>query len=275
MARGKARGRETHGPKRGGGSGGGGDDSQRWLTTYSDMVTLVLAFFVILFSLSQIDVQAFQNFLRGLESAFGNPAYSNSLLDGAPAIVGDSFGGSEGDFADDAQTAAEQAAEELRVNIEGLQDTAQQIEEALREAGLEGVVGSEIDHRGLVLTIGTDAVLFSTGSTELSEQGRSIIAAIAPILNTVPNDVRVDGHTDNVPLRRPGYTNWNLSTDRSVAVLNLLHLDHRIEPSRLAATGYGEFRPRAGNETDQGRAMNRRVEIIVAVPGDQDGRSSP
>lgn len=269
MARGKARGRETHGPKRGGGSGGGGDDSQRWLTTYADMVTLVLAFFVILFSLSQIDVQAFQNFLRGLESAFGNPAYSNSLLDGAPAIVGDTFGGSDGDLADDGQTEEQREEDELRVNIEGLQDTAQQIQDALEEAGLEGVVGSEIDHRGLVLTIGTDAVLFATGSTELSPQGRTIIAAIAPILDTIPNDIHVDGHTDNVPLRRTGYTNWNLSTDRAVAVLNLLHLDHLIEPSRLAATGYGEFRPVAGNETDQGRATNRRVEIIVAVPGDQ------
>lgn len=268
MARGKAAGRTMHGPKRGSASGGGGDDSQRWLATYSDMVTLVLAFFVILFSLSQVDVESFKQFLRGLESSFGNPAYSNSLLDGAPSIVGDGFEGTE---PDDEPMSRE---DEIAVSIEGLEDTAEQLQEALAEAGMEGVIDFELDHRGLVLTIGTDAVLFSTGSTTLSDRGRAIIAAIAPIMGEVPNDIKVEGHTDNVPLSRASYTNWNLSTDRAVAVLNLLWLDHSIDPSRLVASGYGEFRPRASNDTDQGRAMNRRVEIIIAVPGERNGSSS-
>ncbi|HWH33220.1 MAG TPA: flagellar motor protein MotB [Egibacteraceae bacterium] len=261
MARGKARGREEHGPKRGGGGGGDGDGGDsRWLTTYGDMVTNLLGFFVILFSMSSVDPARFQSFVEGLyETTFRN----ESILDGGITIDGELVGpGGE----PSGLTPEEQAAEELKVSIEGLRETGAQIEQALQSAGMGGLVDYKIDQRGLVLTIGTDAVLFETGSTELSPQGRDLLAQIAPVLARVPNDIRVEGHTDNVPLNRAGYTNWNLSTDRAVAVLNLLHEVHGVDPVRLLAVGYGEFRPISENETAEGRAANRRVEIIVAVP---------
>lgn len=260
MSRGKARGREDHGPKRGGGGGGGGDGGDsRWLTTYGDMVTNLLGFFVILFSFSEINPASFQGLVEGLEAVGNSSAQSGQItIDGqvVEAVVANPEG----------QTPEEAAAAELKVSIEGLQETGARVEQALSAAGMGGLVDYKIDHRGLVLTIGTDAVLFETGSTELSQRGRELLAQIAPVLSRVPNDIRVEGHTDNVPLDRAGYTNWNLSTDRAVAVLNLLHEAHGVDPARLVAVGYGEFRPISGNESPEGRAANRRVEIIVAVP---------
>ena len=263
MARGKARGRENHGPKRGGGGGGDGGDSgdARWLTTYGDMVTNLLGFFVILFSMSSINPEAFKGLVEGLaESTFQNNAAHNGQITIDGQIVNPVVANPEG------QTPEEIAAAELKVSIEGLQETGTRVEQALAAAGMGGLVDYKIDHRGLVLTIGTDAVLFETGSTELSARGRELLAQIAPVLARVPNDIRVEGHTDNVPLNRAGYTNWNLSTDRAVAVLNLLHEAHGLDPARLVAVGYGEFRAISGNENPEGRAANRRVEIIVAVP---------
>lgn len=277
MARGKARGRGVHGPKRQlDRKGGGQDTSGRWLGTYADMVTLVLAFFVILFSMSQIDVESFRAFVRGLADPFGNPAFDESVLDDAPSIVGDEFQGFEDVKlptmdADDEEDEEQQQEEALTVSIQGLEETLAEIEEALAAADLDpGIVEGEIDHRGLVLTIGTDAVLFDTASTEISDTGRRLIAALAPVLRGISNEIKVDGHTDDVPLNRNGYTNWNLSTDRAVAVLNILHGAHGVEPHRLSATGYGEYRPRATNADAHGRSRNRRVEIIIAVPEDEE-----
>jgi len=256
MARGKARGRDSHGPKRGQGGGDGDGGGDRWLATYGDMVTLLMAFFVILFSFSQIDAAKFDSFVDGLSDTFGS---RGGILDGGEGIIID------GEVVD--PTDPEQAeAEALEVSIEGLRETGSEIEQALTDAGMGGIVDYKIDHRGLVLTIGTDAVLFETGSTELSPTGRELIAQIAPVLNRVPNDIRIEGHTDNVPLSRNGYTNWNLSTDRAVAVLSLLHGLHGVDPKRLVAVGYAEFRPISSNDFPEGRATNRRVEIIVAVP---------
>lgn len=260
MSRGKARGRENHGPKRGGSGGGGGDGGDsRWLTTYGDMVTNLLGFFVILFSFSEINPAAFQGLVEGLEAVGNQAATSGQItIDGevVEAVVGNP----------DGMTPEEAAAEELRVSIDGLRETGTRVEQALSAAGMGGLVDYKIDERGLVITIGTDAVLFDTGSTELSQRGRDLLAQIAPVLARVENDIRIEGHTDNVPLNRLGYTNWNLSTDRAVAVLNLLHEIHGLDPSRLVAVGYGEFRPVSPNESPEGRAANRRVEIIVAVP---------
>jgi chemotaxis protein MotB len=93
------------------------------------------------------------------------------------------------------------------------------------------------------------------------------VAAIASPLRRFPNDVLVEGHTDNVPLTRPGYTNWNLSTDRAVAVLSLLYGDLGIAQQRLGAAGYGEHRPLVPNNSDANRALNRRVDVLIVAEG--------
>ena len=141
------------------------------------------------------------------------------------------------------------------------------VESALQAAGLDAYAEFRYDERGLVVSIAADDVLFATGSTQVGDVGREIVTVIARTLLDVPNDVVVEGHTDDVPLHRAGYTNWNLSTDRAVAVLRLLVDELELPPARLGATGYGEFRPVAENTTPAGRARNRRVDILIVAEG--------
>lgn len=275
----------------------GKSDGNRWMLTYGDAMTLLLAFFVMLYTMSQIDVTKFEAFVRGLEAPFGNPAVSEGLLSRSNAIVGeadlptdprpeflrltddlppaDPSGGDDPDRESerapgpversdqsDAETSdiSERDLEQLRV-----------VREALRESlGLSGFADSadfRIDERGLVVSISADDVLFALGSTEISEEGRRLIAAVAEPLSRFPNDVIVEGHTDDVPLDRGGYTNWNLSTDRAVAVLSLLFEEFGLEQDRLGAAGYGEWRPRVPNDSPENRAQNRRVDILIVAEG--------
>ncbi len=279
------------------------DNELRWLTTYGDVVTLLLAFFVMLYAISQVDQQKFELFVTGLADPFGNPAISEGLLNDGSGLVGAAF--AEAEFGEDGvegfavldglptideETAAEAGeAPEDAVDEEGtdtdpgsgdgvldtpeeLRDVQQAIEQALDLAGLEDAADFEIDQRGLTVAIATDDVLFASGSAQFGSRGNDLIAAIAPTLQEFTNEVLVEGHTDTVPLNSAGYDNWNLSADRALAVLRLLVNEHGIAPERLAATGYGEFRPKASNETDEGKAKNRRVElVIIAQGGDGDG----
>ncbi len=279
----------------------------RWLTTYGDVVTLLLAFFVMLYAISQVDQQKFQMFVSGLADPFDNPAVAEGLLNSGTGFVGSDLGDGSSDIDTfgapalldglpevqqmDNATGVNEYNEPVEPNDNVDQDpgaggedpdalvTDEQlvvvrdaIGSALEAAGLEGIVDFEINSRGLVIAIATDHVLFASGSAEFGANGEAIIEAIAPTLATFNNEILVEGHTDTVPLDRDGYDNWNLSTDRALAVLKALNASSGIEPGRLAATGYGEYRPRASNETEEGKAANRRVELVVVVErGESNG----
>jgi chemotaxis protein MotB len=261
---------------------GGDDGGERWLTTYADAITLLMAFFVMLYAMSQVDTIKFQAFLRGLAEPFNNNAGQESLMDSQGAIVGDEGAQDPAPPVAPAQppslsvvepqlpsetepteATSENPEEEASELPEDLEKIRAELESALTAAGLPNVADYRRDERGLVISIGTDDVLFELGSAVILGQGRGVIATIAPTLARYPNELFVEGHTDSVPLLRAGYTNWNLSTDRAVAVLTLLHADFGIAPTRLAAAGYGEFRPRFDNDTALHRSLNRRVEIVV------------
>jgi chemotaxis protein MotB len=111
-----------------------------------------------------------------------------------------------------------------------------------------------------------DKILFSSGSARIGKEGKEALTAVAEVLAGIEDKVvRVEGHTDNVPLGRGGFaTNWELSTARALAVVRLLQ-DSGVDPARLAAAGYGEFQPIASNDTPEGRSENRRIEIVLAA----------
>lgn len=274
----------------------------RWLTTYADVVTLLMAFFVMLYAISQVDQTKFQLFVSGLADPFDNPAVADglltegsgfvgaaelgdgesdiesfgapALLDGLPSIedleANDDPGNQPDEFIDTEVGAGE--GEDNVVTEEQLVEVQDAIQLALDDAGLAGNVDFEVTSRGLVIAIATDHVLFASGSADFGSDGDAIVAAIAPTLATFDNQILVEGHTDTVPLDNAGYDNWNLSSDRALAVLKALVRWNGMEPGRLVATGYGEYHPRASNETDEGKQANRRVELVVVVErGEQDG----
>ena len=268
--------------------GGGGDDGGdlRWLVTYSDVITLMMAFFVMLYAISQVDQQKFEAFVSGLQDPFDNPTAREGLLSQGSGIVGASALENEpGDPAVEGLTVVDGFPQKQDVppppdpteeegegetlptlaGIDALSALREAIIGALDIAGIPAAADLNFDTRGLVVSIATDEVLFASGASAISPQGMEIIDVIAPILQEFDNQILVEGHTDNVPLNQGGYTNWDLSADRALALLKVLEGQHGISPVRLAATGYGEHRTKATNETEEGRALNRRVELVIVA----------
>ncbi len=130
--------------------------------------------------------------------------------------------------------------------------------------------------RGKMTVKMKDKILFSSGSATLGKEGKDALQAVAEVLRGIEGKViRVEGHTDNVPLGRGKFaTNWELSTARALAVVRFLQ-DSGVEPTRLAAAGYGEFRPIASNDTPEGRSLNRRIEIVLAAAEPEAAASPP
>lgn len=248
----------------------GGEDGNRWLTTYADLVTLLLAFFVLLFTMSEIDAAKFRDVLEGLSATFGNTGMQEHVLEGGETITSEQILEDRNVLSvfDDQHQLDEGTNDDSDDHAEPLDDLSElrhELENSLDEAGVDHLAEVDADPRGLVVSIGTDRVLFDTGSTRISPAGRQILAAVAGPIRPISNEVLVEGHADTVPISRTGYDNWNLSADRAIAVVHMLTDDHGLDPARLAATGYGEHRPRASNETQAGRQRNRRVDILITA----------
>lgn len=258
-------------------------DGNRWMTTYADAITILMAFFVMLYAMSEIDVIRFTAFLEGLRVPFGNES-GEGLLPATDGLRPDLPPPSEVTGAQrredpddlDPELTEEHLAErpqaedgskseiEMRAGDQ-LAQVKQALDEALGSEGLDPLVQMRREERGLVVSVASDDILFALGSTVISELGREVIAVVSETLDGFPNPLMVEGHTDDLPLDRGGYTNWNLSTDRAVAVLKQMIEEHELPPARVGAVGYGEYHPIDTNETEAGRARNRRVDIVVLV----------
>jgi chemotaxis protein MotB len=260
-----------------GGGGGGGsrrrrvqeeehENSERWLVTYADMLTVLMALFIVMFALSVVDKAKFEKFAEGLNGDLGNGA---SLLEGGPGLQ------QAGDTAVDLQAAItaldekrsrQQAAAQERDELERARQT---ILAALAAEHMQDDVRFEIDERGLVVTVVTDDVLFPLGSATLRPQGTAVLDAIAPALKALPNQVTVEGHTDDLPISGRA-SNWELSTERATSVLRYLLDRHAVAAERLSAAGYADQRALTPNVSAAARSANRRVEVVVrATPLEQ------
>lgn len=231
-------------------SGGG---SASWTTTYGDLVTLLLCFFVMLFAFSSFDNEKFQSIISAFQSALG-------VLDGGTSIVSEP--GLTG--------ASSPEAELLRRTLLQVQDTQvmmNRLSAFQANNGLEMAFSLESVERGVIIHF-TDRVLFDLGKAALKPEAKEVLRALAEELKMWGNHIRVEGHTDNLPIRTAPYpSNWELSTARATEVLRYLIEVGGLAPERLSAAGYGEYRPIASNETEEGRARNRRVDIVLLRSG--------
>lgn len=262
----------------------GHENSERWLLSYADMITLLMALFIVLFAISQVDQAKLIALSNGLNQYFGEPASkttSNGILDGSPqaavdghaaspnpSLTGDPIVPSPGGSAaqDAAQAAAQAAQAAVRAQAaqqqQDLTAVRQRISAALAAKGLSGAVQFEERDHGLVVNVVTDRVLFDLGEASLRPEGRGVLDAVAPALLGLPNALTVEGHTDNVPITGQFASNWELSTERATTVLRYL-LTRGVPGSRVSAAGYADQRPLSTNATAAGRARNRRVAIVV------------
>ncbi len=221
----------------------GGD----WITTYADMVTLILAFFVIMFSMSTIDAQKFERALISMQEALG-------ILHGGRTVTAERLM-DMGELKRDHQIKALDLAQILEVRA--------MVERGLVSAGKEGEVSYVLDHRGLTLRF-ADSALFPSSQAMLTPEARTILDAVGMVIVSIPNHIRVEGHTDDRPISTPEFpSNWELSTARATNVIRYLLEVHLLQPERLSAAGYGEYRPIDSNETYQGMQSNRRVDVVI------------
>lgn len=273
----------ARGNRRGRGHAGGHND-ERWLLTYSDMITLLMALFIIMWAISTVNDGKFQQLARSLSEAFGGKIFqgNTSIVEGTsgtrPQIVESTPGQPQAakTFDRNLHAAAVNAGD-----LENLERLKAQVDEYAKQAGLSGKLSTSIDERGLVIRILPDDLLFDTGKADLRPGARPILDNVGAILKSLPtpNPIRVEGNTDNVPISTPEFpNNWALSAARAVTVLTVL-LNDGIPASRLSAEGFADQRPVASNATAAGRAKNRRVEIVVVrrslAAAEDTGPSSP
>jgi chemotaxis protein MotB len=263
--------RGGHGRRRRGGHGHDGEheNDERWLLTYSDMITLLMALFMVLFSISSVNTSKFESLQRAMQDAF-----SGKILSGGKSIQQT---GAETEANRPAATppipaiqaitqqldAAQQSKAQAKQN-EDFKQLKQQIDSYARAHGLTDKLETTIARRGLVIRLLTDKVLYNSGSATLNPQSGPLLNRIAELLRTqFGHPIVVEGHTDNQPIGSGQFpSNWELSAGRATAVVRYFIRDH-VAPGRLAASGYGAMHPLTTNATAAGRARNRRVEIVL------------
>lgn len=215
------------------------------MATYGDLITNILIFFVLLFSMSNIEESKFDMAILSLQGSLG-------MIDGGHTFYEDEFveAGEVGSFLI--------SAEEQR-EFEQLEEKVKDIVEQNDISGIE----VNMDERGLVIRF-VDGVLFDSGKAHIKESAKSILNKIAPELKESHRHVRIEGHTDNLPISTREFpSNWELSTARAVNVVKFMIENHNFSPYILSAAGYGEYRPVAPNDSAKHRALNRRVDIII------------
>jgi chemotaxis protein MotB len=232
-----------------GGHEGGHENAERWLLTYADLITLLMVFFVVLYSMSTADSEKFKKISAALSQAF-----SVDVLQGASAAG-----------ITDGVTTPDAPIDDLINNndVPQVQRLKTKIDALIQGSSQAPDVSVGRDKDGLVIRL-SGSYLFDSGRAELKPNSLAVLDTIANEIRTQPNDIRVDGHTDSTPIDSPRYpTNWELSSARALAVTRYLSETDAIRAERLMAAGFGEFRPLVPNDTREHRAENRRVEIHI------------
>lgn len=226
------------------------DRSERWLLTYSDLITLLLIFFIILYVMSSRDVVKFQAMADSIVEAFT----------GTKEIVGEAPGPSFIDGLKGLNRSGQKKETKQKLKAEYIR---QEIERVAVAESLQSSISVNMDDRGIVIRM-DEKVLFGSGEADLGSNAREILKKVAKILTVNRTQyMRIEGHTDNVPISSARFpSNWELSADRATSVVRLLTANG-IDPRLLSAAGYGEHRPLANNNTIEGRNKNRRVEIVL------------
>jgi len=223
-----------------------------WLDTYADTVTLLMTFFVLLYSMSTLDEAK----VRRISSAFnevmtGQAADSilqYNLYDGEVPLVG---GESKVESNEDSSV------------MSNKEQTLEEVKEFVEKSGLSDSITVLPDEKGISLQL-KDSILFETGKAELKDNSKVILNQISSLIANLPNNIVVEGHTDNVPIRTHEYdSNWDLSSARATSVIKFFTEEKHLTGSRFSASGCGEYKPIAPNTSDENKAKNRRVNILI------------
>jgi chemotaxis protein MotB len=257
------------GRRRRGGAAAEQENEERWLLTYADMITLLMALFMVLFSMSVVNKAKMESLAQSLQEAF-----SGKIMPGGKSIqhsgATDNVDQSPPEPPIPAIQPVVQAEakkreqEQKKVEDEQLRKLKQQVDSYAKAHNLESKLVTTIAQRGLVIRLLTDKVVFDSGRAELKPQAEPVLRQVAKLIRTDPSHpVMVEGHTDSVPIRGAQFpTNWELSTARASRVVRTL-IEGGVGRRRLGAAGYAWLHPIASNATAAGRSRNRRVDIVL------------
>lgn len=217
------------------------ENSERWLLTYADLITLLMAFFMVLYAMSQMDLKRFKKLGGSLSAAFHTTSGGGVLGAATGKVLGTGSGSVEPEF----------------------QRVAAEIEKYRTTQNIRAAVRITFDERGMVIRL-DENLLFPPGSASLTPPAKRVLDRLAEILRRQPNHLRIEGHTDDTPIHTDRYpSNWQLSTDRATNVIVYWVGRGTLPPERLSAAGYGQYRPVVPNDTPAHRALNRRVEVVL------------
>ena len=255
---------------------------EAWAIPYADLMTLLLAFFVVMYAISSLNEGKYRVMADALTTAFGGAPRTitqvqvgHQQLQGGghdtPAVIRapSMTGGAVSDPTRLPSMASQMTRpvslrdrEQLQRAERQLGQIAEKLTRALAPLVNQGVITVRRTELWIEVEINSD-ILFATGSAALDTEARQTLGKLADVLRDVPNGVRVEGHTDDMPIATAQYpSNWELSAARAASVVHLF-ADHGVQPQRLAMMGYGQFRPRESNALAEGRNRNRRVMVII------------
>lgn len=216
-------------------------NTNAWMDTYADTITLLLTFFILLYSFSTTDNEKLKLIAAALK---GQVTGIPQKLEDVPDIIDEDIEQGIG------------SSNPYKVLV----DT---VTEVIEKNGLTEVIKVREDDAGVVLQL-SDSILFDLGKAEMKSDSTAVLDVISTIIPQIDNEIMIQGHTDNVPISSAQYeSNWDLSTARSVNVVKYFIETKGFDPARFSATGYGEHRPLVDNSTNENRAINRRVDILI------------
>lgn len=221
---------------------------ETWLLPYSDLLTLLLALFIVMFSISNIDKEKYEKLSEQFNVIFSE---AGGVLEGSGTIVINE-GTGPGNI------------DSITLEDDKMIEIKEKIEDEINRSGYSDKVKVVLNKDGLEIAI-QEVVLFNSGEAEILQSVYPLLKQIATILKGIDNNIRVVGHTDNVPIHTEKYrSNWDLSAMRAINVMQFLVSQGGLIPERFSIEGYGEYLPKYDNSTEEGRAKNRRVEIFLA-----------
>jgi chemotaxis protein MotB len=247
---------------------------ERWLVSYADFITLLFAFFVVLYSSSQVDKRKAGRLALAIQVAFQELGVFQTSNTKIPIKDEDAIPFENVQVVENINkdTDLKRIVNPMKGTLssaseaQSLQEAQEAIKKALDPEIKRREVSMAMHREGLVVSL-KEMGFFDSGSATIRPGSLDAIARLSEVLKTRPENLRVEGHTDNVPIHTPRFANnWELSTARATELIQLLITKYGIPPSHLSAAGYGEFHPVAENSTPEGRAQNRRLDVVILAP---------
>ncbi|WKA53926.1 flagellar motor protein MotB [Planococcus shixiaomingii] len=235
---------------------------EAWLLPYADVLTLLLALFIVLFAASEVDSKKFEEISKSFNSELQGGA---GVLESQAAIETTKETSPITKIGEDEPEKGSQEEISRLQDQKELGELQKKIESYIKEKGLDPKLQTEMTAKGLVLKI-KEGVLYESGSADITKESKTIAVEISGLLVTdPPRDIFIEGHTDNVPTKLDEFpTNWELSSTRAINFMKIILENKKLDPKRFSATGYGEHQPIKSNKTAAGRAENRRVEVLIS-----------